>query len=395
MAPRSDPPPPKDHGPHTLRVRRGEIVGIFGDDVFVELGPRMQGFLSLRQFAEASRPPRTPGTPRTPRTPRIGEVYEFTLRGQEENLWALALREEPGLATWEDMEQGSWVQARVLRLQSGGLQLKIGPLHAFMPRSQTGLPRGRDAKVMVGKTITCEVIEIDRERQRVVVSRKAVEKRERESLRERRAATLKVGQVVQGRVTRIEPYGAFVAFGRGMEGLIHVSNLAHERVDHPTDVVELGESLEAKVLYVRNGGSRIGLGLKQMHEDPWRVVERLHYEGQIVEGTVTVVTGYGAFVAVSPGVEGLLHRSECGLDPRRRLEDELRPGQRLSVRILALDCERKRMSMSRFHVGGARIGVDEAASQDAFEELWTDGRDGALSRKLGSLLRRAMEEGAA
>ena len=148
-----------DHGPHTVRVWQGVIVGVHGDDVFVDLGPRMQGVLSLRQFDEE---------------PGLDEEFEFTVLGQEDGLWALARVEQGLLASWSNMEVGSWVQARVTGPDPGGLDLKIGPLHAFMPKSETGLPRGQDAKILVGKTLTCEVIEIDRERQRVFLSRKRV-----------------------------------------------------------------------------------------------------------------------------------------------------------------------------------------------------------------------------
>src|SRR6516225_6877571 len=200
--------PASDHGSHTLRVWRGTIVGVFGDDVFVELGPRMQGVISRRQLAEP---------------PRVGDSLDVTLRGREEELWALALSESQPIATWERLEPGSLVHARVIRLAPGGLELKIGPLHAFMPKSQTGLARDEAPAVLVGKTLTCEVIEVDPERQRVLLSRKLVIQRERASEHQREVGALKEGDVVQGRVTRIERYGAFVAFGHGMEGLVHVS----------------------------------------------------------------------------------------------------------------------------------------------------------------------------
>jgi ribosomal protein S1 len=139
------------------------------------------------------------------------------------------------------MEVGSLVHARATRADRDGLELKIGPLHAFMPKSHTGLPRDQRADVLVGKTMTCEVIEVDRERQRVVLSRKLVAQRERDNERQRAVGSLAPGQVVHGRVTRVEPYGAFVAFGQGLEGLVHVSNLAYARVAHPRELVRVGQ----------------------------------------------------------------------------------------------------------------------------------------------------------
>jgi ribosomal protein S1 len=349
-----EPIPERDHGPHTLRVWKGTVVGLFGDDVFIELGPRMQGVIERDHFQSP---------------PALGSVHEFTLRGLEEGLWSLALSTEKSLDTWQQMEPGSLVQARVVRVAPGGLEVKIGPLHGFLPKSHTGLPRDRKADVLVGKVITVEVIEVDRERQRVTVSRKLIVQRERESDRQREVDRIRIGQVVHGHVTRIEDYGAFVAFGHGLEGLVHVSNLCHERVAHPSQVVRLGQNLELKVLHVRRGGKRIGLGLKQMQESPWRSLERSAYPGQIVAGVVTNVREFGAFVAIRAGVEGLVPVSEAGVADGTPLRAVLRPGDKVSVRILAFDCERERMSLSLQHVGGRAIQPDEAENAETFAGL--------------------------
>lgn len=382
MRPRPfDPVPPagdaeKDHGPHTLRVWHGTVVGVFGDDVFVDLGPRMQGVISRRRFD----PP-----------PREGDEFDFTLRGQEDGLWALARVEEFPLASWDQMEVGSVVQARVTGRNDGGLELKIGPLHAFMPRSQCGLPRGGDLRGLVGKTLPCQVIEVDRQRQRVLVSRKVLLERERRDERQRQVHALYPGKVVRGRVTRIEDYGAFVSFGHGLEGLVHVSNLSLDPVRHPSEVVRQGELVEAKVLSIRAEGRRIGLGLKQMQESPWKALERTHYPGQVVEGTVTRLADFGAFVHVARGVEGLLPNAESGLGPDRRLRDVLRPGQALTVRLVDFDVERERMTLSLLHATGERVRPEEAAGLEALRERDLDRRDAALATNLGRVLRRALE----
>jgi len=370
-----DNPPAKDHGSHTLRVWRGVVVGLFGDDVFVELGPRMQGVISRRQFAVA---------------PEIGDAFEFTLRGQEEGLWALALSEARPIATWESMEPGSLVHARVVRAAPGGLELKVGPLHAFMPKSHTGVARDEKPDVLVGKTLACEVIEVDRERQRVLVSRKLVVQRERASEHQRAVGALKAGSLVQGRVTRIEAYGIFVAFGHGMEGFVHVSNLAHDRVEHPRELVKESDVLDLCVLYVKKGGKRIGLGLKQMSPSPWTTIEKHCYVDQIVEGVVTRIMDFGAFVKIRSGIEGLLHASEsaAGDRPMRTI---FAPGQRLSVRIRDLDAEGQRLSLSLVHRNGARITDEEAANARVFAELVQSAPAGQLKANIGALLLRALD----
>ena len=369
------PPPPRDHGPHTLRVWEGTVVGRHGDDVFVELGERMQGVISAREFAEE---------------PQVGEVHEFTLRGQEESLWVLSRRETGSLSSWETMEKGSVVHARVVRAKPGGLEVKIGPLHAFLPRSQTGLDRDQRPTLLVGKTLPCEVIEIDAERQRVVVSRKLVQKRAKESDVQRRVAGLKPGQVVNGRVTRVEEYGVFLRFGTGMEGLVHISNLAHDRLGHPSELVKRGDRLDAKVLYINRGGKRIGLGVKQLGESPWREFERGHAADDIVAGTVERVTEFGAFVRVLPGVEGLVHRSEMEIAPDRAVRGELAVGQPVSVRIRELDAEAERLSLSLLHTDGSAIAVEEAEERmDYLERAEAVGEEGPRT-SLGALLEKAL-----
>ncbi|MEM7308647.1 MAG: S1 RNA-binding domain-containing protein [Planctomycetota bacterium] len=368
------PEPESDHGAHTVRVWQGTIVGVHGDDVFVDLGPRMQGVISLRHFDEP---------------PTLGEELDFTVLGQEDGLWALARLEEGLLASWSDMEVGSWVHARVIGRNPGGLDLKIGPLHAFMPKSETGLARGQDAGVMVGKAVTCEVIEIDSERQRVFVSRKRVKRKEKESQQQREVGSLKPGQVVQGRVSRIESYGAFVRFGQGLEGLIHISNLSRERVEHPAEVLKKGESISAEVLTVRQGGKRIGLGLKQLQDNPWKRLPKTHHPDQVVVGRVTRTVDFGAFVSIAKGIEGLIHESESGLGPDRRLREVLKAGQAVAVRIVDFDVEEERMSLSRVHRGGAPVRDEDALDPERLAELG-GGPDGEARTNLGALIQRAL-----
>lgn len=372
---------PAEHGAHTLRVWRGTVVGIDRRDVFVELGPRMQGVISIEKFEEP---------------PRLGDEHEFTLRGQEEGLWVLALEEEQSLVSWERMEQGNLVEARVVRRAEGGLELKVGPLHAFMPRSHTGLARGEDPAKLVGKKLACEVLEVDRERQRVLVSRRLVLEREREDERARSISALRPGTVVEGRVTRLEAYGAFVRFGHGLTGLIHVSNLARERVAHAADVLRLGASVRARVLEVRERGRRIALGLKQMQENPWAGAAERYPPGRIVAGEVAHLLEQGCFVALEPGIEGFLPRSEAGLAEGRGLAEQLAVGQPLSLRVLAIDPERERLSLSLLHSHGARIAPSEAEGDASFRALRASDEPAParFGTPLGSLLARALRENA-
>jgi ribosomal protein S1 len=368
-------PQSRHHGSHTLKVWRGSVVGVFGNDVFVELGPRMQGVITLRHFAQV---------------PRIGESFDFTLHGQEEGLWALSLKEEETLATWESMEEGSLMHARVVRLAPGGFEVKLGPLHGFMPKSQSGLAREEKADVLVGRSFTVEVIEVDPERQRVIVSRKLVAQRERESLHQREIAGLRVGERIQGRVIRLAPFGAFVAFGQGMQGLVHISDLSHERLNDPAEAVRIGEVLDLVVLSVRMGGRRIGLGRKQLIESPWKSVEQRHYIDQIVIGKVLSVQEYGLFLSIGRGIEGLLHISECGLPDGVTLRSRFRAGQELAVRIHELDASQQRLALSMTHRGGSMITREELENAQEFAELSRLQDQRHLDAPLGNLLMRAL-----
>lgn len=359
------------HGSHTLRVWRGMIVGHAGDDVFVELGPRMQGVISLRAFEER---------------PEEGECFEFTLRGREESLWALALAEDRNLATWESMEAGSLVSARVLRVFQDGLQLKVGPLHAFLPRSQTGLSRGHKPEELVGRTLTVEVIEVAEDKQRIVVSRKLVAKRERQA--RGRNTQLLPGNIVHGQVTRIEDYGVFVKLPGGREGLLHVSNMSFDRDQRPDDVTSVGDSMEVKVLHVRAGGKRIALGLKQLQQNPWKDFAREHPEGEVVPGIVRRFANFGAFVEVAPGVVGLVHNSQSPWD--KSLRTVLHRGQELSVRVLDLDVPGERLALSLCHENGRAIALEEAAGRMDLAALANEVGADPPGTSLGRLLAKAL-----
>ena len=364
-----------EHGAHTLRIARGVVVGVHGADVFVELGPRSQGVIRRDRF---------------PDPPAVGDAFDFTLRGMEEGLWVLELHEDLVLADWERMEVGDLVHARVVRRRPGGYETKVGRLHAFLPQSQSGLPRGTRPELLLGKTLSCEVFEVDPERQRVFVSRRLVQERERRSERDRAVVSLKPGTVVEGRVTRLEEYGAFVKLPGGLQGMVHVSDLAHERVAHAGEVLEKGATLRVKVLYVRAGGKRIGLGVKQLDADPWRAFLRDHETGEALMGEVRRIAPFGVFVRVAPGVEGLLHRSACGLGDGRGLREEFRVGDEVAVRLVDADPDRQRLSLSRLHVDGSRVDADEVLEPEDREE-----RLGAVDADrpgtaLGPLLRRAL-----
>jgi ribosomal protein S1 len=359
------------------RHKHGTIVGVTGDDVFVEIGPRMQGVISLREFE-------------TP--PKVGESYEFTLHGREDELWLLSRKEAQQLAAWDDVEVGSLVKAKVTGQNTGGLELKVGPLAAFMPASQVSLGREENLAQYLTQTLTCEVLEVDRAKKRILLSRRAVLDKERDEARKETVGKLSTGQVVKGKVTRVETFGAFVDLGNGIEGLVHVSNLSRRRVESATEIVQPGQTVDVQVLTIQEGGKRIGLGMKQLEPDPWAYVAQRFSPDQVVNGKVTRCTDFGAFVELEPGLEGLVHVSQLGKERVRRASDVVKPGQELAVRIVSIEPSRSRISLSRLDARGALIGSEDSVETSVIDEAMQKSPAKPIGTNLGSLFKKALRE---
>ena len=362
-------------GPGGEHLYEGAVVGVTGDDVIVDLGPRMQGVVSVREFDEP---------------PAIGEKHRFTLRGREDDLWLLSLREAQEIAAWDDLTEGSLVKARVSGQNQGGLELKIGKHDAFMPASHAALGHVEDLSAMLGQTLTCEVLEINRQRKRVVLSRRKVLERELDETRREAAGRLSPGAVLKGKVTRVEAYGAFVDLGGGLEGLVHVSNMSRKRVEDATQFVEVGQEVEVKLLEIKDEG-KIGLGMKQLEPDPWDTVEEKLGTDAVVEGTVTRLMDFGAFVEILPGIEGLLHVSQMGRERVRRVQDAVKVGQQFSVRIQSVDRGAERISLSRLDSRGAVIGSEDSVEADVIDNV-LDSSKGSIGTNLGALFKKALEK---
>jgi ribosomal protein S1 len=262
-----------------------------------------------------------------------------------------------------------------------------------MPASQVGLGREDNLAQYLGQTLEAIVLETDGERRRLLLSRRALLETERESAREQSVGSLSTGQVVRGKVTRIETFGAFVDLGNGLEGLLHVSNLSRGHVADPNDVVKKGQDLEVMVLKIEEGGKRIGLGIKQLEADPWKELGGRFQVDQVVSGKVVRLTDFGAFVELAPGIDGLLHVSVMGKERVRRPQDVLKVAQEISVRIVSIDAARQRLSLSRLDARGAVIGsedsVDTAVIDEALARTQTNTPQGT---NLGSLFRKALDQ---
>src|SRR5204862_798887 len=241
-------------------------------------------------------------------------------------------------------EKGEPVTGRVIEVVKGGLILDLG-VRGFLPASLVDIRRVQDLDEFLGQELESKVIELNRSRNNVVLSRRAVLEEERKEVREQILGKLEPGEVVEGKISNIVDFGAFVDL-EGIDGLIHISELSWSHVNHPSEVVSIGDTVRVKVLDIDRDRQRISLGLKQTQEDPWTRVLNEYKQGDALEGKVTKVVAFGAFVEIVPGVEGLVHISELADHHVESPGEVVQPGQEVWVRILEIDESRRRISLS-------------------------------------------------
>ncbi|MHC4982179.1 MAG: S1 RNA-binding domain-containing protein [Planctomycetota bacterium] len=321
-------------------VRRGKVIAIHGDDIFVDIGGRSDGLLPAEQFREEP-------------LPKVGETVEVTVEGYDEENGLVLLSREGAVqaAAWETLEEGQLVEARVTGYNKGGLELTVGRIPAFMPISQIELFRVEELAPYVNQKLQCLVSEINRGEGSVIVSRRELLEAQAEEARRRLWETLAEGQTVRGVVRSIMPYGVFVDIG-GVDGLLHVSDMSHGRVEDPAGVVREGQELEVMVLKVDRDRRRVSLGLKQIMADPWEGAEVKWPVDTIATGRVTRLAEFGAFVELAEGVEGLIPIGELSFERRvRHPREVVSAGELVKARVLSVDGERRRIGLSLKRAG--------------------------------------------
>jgi len=317
-------------------LRRGRIARIAGEDVFIDLHGevgKMQGVVPIAQFERA---------------PRVGSIMDFVVEKIDEEAGLIHLSREgvAGKAVWETMDKGATVEGRVTATNKGGLELEVaGNIKAFMPASQVDINHVDDLEPLIGQKLKATVQEVDRRGKKVVLSRRVLLERERKRLADQLWSSLEVGQMREGKVVRLMDFGAFVDLG-GADGLIHVSDLSHTHINKPSEVVNVGDTVQVMVLKIDKEKDRIGLGLKQATPDPWQGIEGRYKVGDQVTGRVTKTADFGAFVQVEEGVEGLLPISELSWSRVNKAQDVVKEGDTLKVSVLSVEPDRKRMSFS-------------------------------------------------
>ncbi|MBI5722965.1 MAG: S1 RNA-binding domain-containing protein [Planctomycetes bacterium] len=285
-------------------VKTGTVIDVDGDDVLVDMGGKSQGVLPLLQFEGQG-------------VPRAGDTVEVTIEGYDRADGCLILSKVGAVlaADWGSLEEGQIVEGKVAGHNKGGLEMDLSGIRAFMPISQIEMFRVEDIAQYVNRRIRCQVIELDEENNNVIVSRRALLELEAAAAREKAWENLQEGMVVPGVVRNIMPYGAFVDIG-GIDGLLHVGDMAHSRVEDPRTVATEGQQLQVKILKIDRQTRKVSLGLKQVMPDPWDTVEVNFPADTVQAGRVTKLMDFGAFVELVPGVEGLVPISEISFERR-------------------------------------------------------------------------------
>jgi small subunit ribosomal protein S1 len=353
-------------------IVEGEVVKIDRDEVLLDIGYKSEGVipskeLSIRRDVDPNE------------VVKVGERLEALVLQKEDKEGRLILSKKRAQyeRAWgkieEVMTSGQTIKGPVIEVVKGGLILDIG-LRGFLPASLVDLRRVRDLAPFVGTELECKIIELDRNRSNVVLSRRAFLEESQSEGRKSFLQSLQKGERRKGTVSSIVNFGAFVDLG-GVDGLVHVSELSWKHVDHPGEVVAVGQEVEVEVLDVDHDRERVSLSLKATQEDPWKEFERRYQAGEIIDGQVTKLVPFGAFVRVAPGIEGLVHISELSHEHVESPEAVLSVGDEVRAKVIEVDVARRRVSLSMRQVSGGGAPPREpeiAAEAPAAEEQATD-----------------------
>lgn len=338
--------------PQAGEIRKGIIASITPSQLLVSIGAKSEGVVSSRELDQLSTSERE--------ALQVGaEIAVYVLDPEDENgNVVLSLRRAQEQMSWETvekmLEEVRVYESKIVGFNKGGLIAMVGGLRGFVPSSQISSARRAQSagdtpeerwQKMVGEPITVRVIEVDRERRRLILSERAASTESRQSIKERVIDELEVGKVYNGRVTSLSDFGAFVNVN-GADGLVHLSELSWERVQHPREVLEVGQEVKVKVINIDHEKKRIGLSMRALADDPWRSRVEKFTVGQLVEGAITRLTKFGAFARLEGDIEGLIHISEMADHRIEHPKEVLKEGEVRTLRIVRIDTDQHRIGLS-------------------------------------------------
>jgi small subunit ribosomal protein S1 len=319
-------------------VVKGTIVQVNPDSVVVDVGGKSEGVIPIAEFLDENG--------KVKLDIKVGDEFDVLIERTENENGLISLSKEKAdrQKVWNSLEEGAVVEGRIISRIKGGLSVDIG-VSAFLPGSQVDLRPVRNLDKMLGETFKFKIIKLNKRRGNIVLSRRVLLEEKRETLRSDTLKTLEENQVVDGVVKNLTDYGAFIDLG-GIDGLLHITDMSWGRVNHPSDILAVGDKIQVKVLKYDREKERVSLGLKQISPDPWFEVEKKYpVEGRI-KGKVVSLTDYGAFVELEEGVEGLIHVSEMSWTKRIKHPNKvLNVGDEVESVVLALDTANRRISL--------------------------------------------------
>ncbi len=315
-------------------LQTGRVAAVRRDDVFVEFAGREQGIVSLRLFDVP---------------PRVGADVQVVIQrlNPEDGLYELSLPNKAvQVDDWSDLVEGMMIEVRVTGHNTGGLECEVNHIRGFIPISQVSLYRIDDLAPYVDQRLACIITEANPDRRNLVLSHRAVLEREKEQARDQMLGSLQPGQIFDGVVRKLMDFGAFVDIGGGVDGLIHVSQVAWGRVKHPSDVLKEGQAVKVRIDKIDPTTRKISLGYRDLMESPWTNAAQKYPLNGVVRGKVVKLMDFGAFVELEPGVEGLVHVSELSHKRVWRPSDVVKEGDEIDVLVLSVDADAQRISLS-------------------------------------------------
>ena len=321
------------------KLIRGKVIGFAGDDVVVEVGLKSEGLIPKDEFEGRGE------------HLRIGDMIDVLLEDlqSEEGLVQLSKRKADRQLAWQRVidttKEGDVIEGMVTKKIKGGLLVDIGGVNVFLPASQVDVRRPGDIGDYIGRKVRASILKIDLERRNIVVSRRKLIEEERDAAKKRLLDTLKEGDVVAGEVKNIADFGAFIDLG-GIDGLLHITDMSWGRINHPSEMLKIGQKVDVKILNIDRDKEKIALGIKQREASPWAEIEKKYPVGSRVHGAVVNLMSYGAFVRLEDGIEGLVHISEMSWTRRINHPSEIvQPNQEVDVVVLEINKDKQEISL--------------------------------------------------
>ena len=351
--------PPAEKGSDELVVDQkysAKVVRQNEENVFVLIKDRFDGIIPVRTFKKK---------------PADGDVIEVvvTRHNTEEGLYELRI---PGgaidAAAWDDLVVGALLEVKVTAANTGGLECVVNGIRGFVPGGQIDVVRVETFGDYVGKKMELQIIEVDKKKKKLILSRKAILEKDQKEAAAKFMETLETGSYFDGTVTRLMDFGAFISIGNGVEGMAHVSKLSWDRVKHPKDVLAVGQSVRVKVDKINKENGKISLSVKDTMTNPWYGIAERYPDGTVLKGTVTKLADFGAFVSLEAGIEGMVHISELAHGRVSTVQSVVKVGQEIDVKVLSIDTKKRRIALSHKATLAAPVDESKARQKPEVEE---------------------------